>query len=71
VNAFYSTPAEFIAAKKSQAPNISWPLKTDDFFPYADCPHCFWAGDSSTYCSPLQELRMPQSSLLTPCQWPC
>jgi hypothetical protein len=20
------------------------PLQTDDFFPYADCPHCYWTG---------------------------
>jgi len=19
-------------------------LKTDDMFPYADCPHCYWSG---------------------------
>ena len=21
-----------------------WPLKQDDFFPYADCPLCYWTG---------------------------
>ena len=21
-----------------------WSVKTDDFFPYSDCPHCFWTG---------------------------
>ena len=21
-----------------------WATKTDDFFPYSDCPHCFWTG---------------------------
>ena len=24
--------------------NQTWELKTDDFFPYADCPHCYWTG---------------------------
>jgi len=24
--------------------NINWTTKTDDFFPYSDCPHCFWVG---------------------------
>ena len=23
---------------------INWTVKTDDFFPYADCPHCYWTG---------------------------
>lgn len=42
VNAFYSTPSAYVAAK--QASNITWSVKTDDFFPYADCPHCYWTG---------------------------
>lgn len=42
VNVFYSTPAAYTAAK--HAYNVSWPLKTDDFFPYSDCPTCFWTG---------------------------
>lgn len=42
VNAFYSTPEAYVAAKHSF--NASWPLKTDDFFPYADCPSCMWTG---------------------------
>ena len=43
INAFYSTPAEYVAVKHKY--NHSWPLKTDDFFPYADCPVCYWTGD--------------------------
>lgn len=23
---------------------VNWTVKTDDFFPYADCPHCYWTG---------------------------
>eukprot|EP01127_Copromyxa_protea_P013827 TRINITY_DN3754_c0_g1_i1.p1 TRINITY_DN3754_c0_g1~~TRINITY_DN3754_c0_g1_i1.p1 ORF type:complete len:973 (-),score=199.97 TRINITY_DN3754_c0_g1_i1:23-2626(-) len=42
INIFYSTPSEYVAAK--QASNISWTVKTDDFFPYADCPNCYWTG---------------------------
>ena len=42
INAFYSTPAEYVAVKHQY--NHSWPLKTDDFFPYADCPVCYWTG---------------------------
>ena len=42
INAFYSTPAEYVAVKHHY--NHSWPLKTDDFFPYADYPVCYWTG---------------------------
>jgi hypothetical protein len=33
-------------AKDSAAgiPAIDWSVKTDDFFPYADCDHCYWTG---------------------------
>ena len=37
---FYSTPSKYLDAVK----NMSLELKTDDFFPYADCPHCYWTG---------------------------
>jgi len=43
VSAFYSTPAAYVAAKAKEK-SVSWPLKTDDFFPYADGPHMFWTG---------------------------
>ena len=37
---FYSTPSRYLDAVK----NKSLEVKTDDFFPYADCPHCYWTG---------------------------
>ncbi len=42
LNVFYSSPEAYVAAKHSY--KESWPLKRDDFFPYADCPHCYWTG---------------------------
>jgi hypothetical protein len=33
VNTFYSAPSQYLAAKRSAAA-LSFPLKTDDFFPY-------------------------------------
>ncbi len=42
VNVFYSSPDAYTDAKNSY--NTSWPLKTDDFFPYADCATCYWTG---------------------------
>ena len=35
-----SNTASTTATKKG----IEWPVKTDDFFPYSDCQHCFWTG---------------------------
>lgn len=40
--AMYSTPAQYLAAKAAYPGR--WPLRTDDFFPYADSPHTYWTG---------------------------
>jgi len=42
VNVFYSNPTKYIDAKAAES--RVWTDKTDDFFPYADCEHCYWAG---------------------------
>ncbi|KAA8547520.1 hypothetical protein F0562_003949 [Nyssa sinensis] len=42
VNALYSTPSIYTEAKN--AANESWPLKTDDYFPYADAANAYWTG---------------------------
>ncbi|XP_024975832.1 alpha-mannosidase [Cynara cardunculus var. scolymus] len=42
VNALYSTPSIYTDAKL--ASNVSWPLKTDDYFPYADDGDAYWTG---------------------------
>ncbi|CAD6253773.1 unnamed protein product [Miscanthus lutarioriparius] len=42
VNALYSTPSIYTDAK--YAANERWPLKTNDFFPYADNPNAYWTG---------------------------
>lgn len=34
--AFYSTPEQYTRAKHDS--ELEWSVKTDDFFPYADCP---------------------------------
>ena len=39
---FYSTPDKYTEARAQEA--ITWTVKTDDFFPYADCAHCYWSG---------------------------
>ncbi|GKA18861.1 alpha-mannosidase, partial [Tanacetum coccineum] len=42
VNALYSTPSIYTDAKL--ASNVSWPLKIDDYFPYADGGDSYWTG---------------------------
>ncbi|KAH1115016.1 hypothetical protein J1N35_008394 [Gossypium stocksii] len=42
VNALYSTPSIYTDAK--YATNEAWPLKTDDYFPYADHINAYWTG---------------------------
>ena len=43
VQVFYSTPSRYVKAKQAET-TVQWPLKEDDFFPYADGPHMFWTG---------------------------
>eukprot|EP01129_Flabellula_baltica_P000848 TRINITY_DN1078_c0_g1_i1.p1 TRINITY_DN1078_c0_g1~~TRINITY_DN1078_c0_g1_i1.p1 ORF type:complete len:965 (+),score=111.58 TRINITY_DN1078_c0_g1_i1:28-2895(+) len=42
INIFYSTPSIYLDAVNSA--DVSWPVKTDDFLPYADGPHAYWTG---------------------------
>eukprot|EP00906_Rhabdomonas_costata_P030343 RCo042878 len=42
VKVMYSTPSAYVEAKLAE--RLTWPLKKDDFFPYADGPHKFWTG---------------------------
>ncbi|CAI9763102.1 unnamed protein product [Fraxinus pennsylvanica] len=42
VNALYSTPSIYTDAK--HATEKAWPIKTEDFFPYADRAHGYWTG---------------------------
>ncbi|KAK4483252.1 hypothetical protein RD792_010436 [Penstemon davidsonii] len=42
VNALYSTPSIYTDAK--HAAHKKWPLKTGDFFPYADHENAYWTG---------------------------
>ncbi|XP_006661627.2 alpha-mannosidase-like [Oryza brachyantha] len=42
VHALYSTPSIYTDAK--HASNESWPLKYDDYFPYADSTNAYWTG---------------------------
>jgi len=39
---FYSNPDIYTKAKHDD--ELTWEVKTDDFFPYSDCDDCFWTG---------------------------
>lgn len=42
VNLFYSTPSCYLKALHDA--DLTWPEKSDDFFPYASDPHTYWTG---------------------------
>ena len=42
IEMFYSTPTQYLQVKLRS--NVTWPVKTDDFFPNADGPHSYWTG---------------------------
>uniref|UniRef100_G3U4S0 Lysosomal alpha-mannosidase n=1 Tax=Loxodonta africana TaxID=9785 RepID=G3U4S0_LOXAF len=42
IHVLYSTPACYLWELNKA--NLSWSVKQDDFFPYADRPHNFWTG---------------------------
>nr|AYV99578.1 venom polypeptide [Dolopus genitalis] len=42
VNLFYSTPSCYLKALHDA--EATWPIKDDDFFPYASDPHAYWTG---------------------------
>ncbi|KAI1886659.1 hypothetical protein AGOR_G00198080 [Albula goreensis] len=42
VNVLYSTPSCYL--QELHRANLTWSVKTDDFFPYADDAHDFWTG---------------------------
>ncbi|KAK9693086.1 Glycosyl hydrolases family 38 C-terminal beta sandwich domain [Popillia japonica] len=46
INVFYSTPSCYVKAVNENATpkGVAFPLKTDDFFPYASDPHTYWTG---------------------------
>jgi alpha-mannosidase len=46
VEAKWSTPSIYVKAKwdETQTANLTWPLKTDDLFPYSMSDQQFWTG---------------------------
>jgi Alpha mannosidase middle domain len=68
VNIFYSNP-DYYSQQKRLSTNqpdtsVEWPVKTDDFFPYSDCPHCFWTGYFTSRAALKRFERVASSFLL-------
>jgi alpha-mannosidase len=61
VNVFYSSPEDYVAAKYSY--NATWPVKYDDFFPYADTPHSYWTGYFSSRAASKGYIRLATAYL--------
>jgi len=61
VNTFYSTPMEYLQAKFSE--NLTYPLKVDDFMPYASQPHAYWTGYYTSRPAHKYYIRMTSAQL--------
>ncbi|CAG12505.1 unnamed protein product, partial [Tetraodon nigroviridis] len=63
VNVLYSTPSCYL--QELHRANLTWPLKTDDFFPYADNAHHFWTGYFTSRPALKRYERISNSNLQT------
>lgn len=61
VNVLYSTPSCYL--QELHKANLTWTLKTDDFFPYADDAHDFWTGYFSSRPALKRYERISNSNL--------
>ena len=57
----YSTPGMYLDAIKAQ--NLSYPVKYDDMFPYADNPTDYWTGYFSSRANSKKQIRDGQANL--------
>ena len=65
LNVFYSTPSAYLEAIHAQ--NLTWEMKTDDFFPYADRPHSYMTGFYTSRPALKRYIR-EQNALLQVCK---
>ncbi|KAM4585370.1 lysosomal alpha-mannosidase [Odontesthes bonariensis] len=63
VNLVYSTPSCYL--QELHRANLTWALKTDDFFPYADDAHDFWTGYFTSRPALKRYERISNSNLQT------
>jgi hypothetical protein len=57
----YSTPGIYLDAIKQQ--NLSYPVKTDDMFPYADVPEEYWTGYFTSRANAKGQVRQGSANL--------
>jgi len=57
----YATPSNYIDA--IAAMNRTWPIKTDDLFPYQSSPSCYWTGYFSSRANNKAQVRQGSSNL--------
>uniref|UniRef100_A0A4W6E5G4 Alpha-mannosidase n=1 Tax=Lates calcarifer TaxID=8187 RepID=A0A4W6E5G4_LATCA len=65
VNVLYSTPSCYL--QELHRANLTWSLKTDDFFPYADDAHDFWTGYFTSRPALKRYERISNSNLQVTC----
>uniref|UniRef100_A0A3P8SFH6 Alpha-mannosidase n=1 Tax=Amphiprion percula TaxID=161767 RepID=A0A3P8SFH6_AMPPE len=63
VNVLYSTPSCYL--QELHRANLTWALKMDDFFPYADSAHDFWTGYFTSRPALKRYERISNSNLQT------
>ncbi len=57
----YSTPSEYLDALISQ--DITWPVRYDDMFPYADQEQDYWTGYFTSRPNAKRQVRDGQANL--------
>mmetsp|Transcript_29548 Transcript_29548/g.45023 ORF Transcript_29548/g.45023 Transcript_29548/m.45023 type:complete len:142 (-) Transcript_29548:1902-2327(-) len=57
----YSTPSEYLMAVN--ALNHTWPVKTDDMFPYSNTPRDYWTGYFTSRANSKGEVRRGSHNL--------
>ena len=61
ITVMYSTPGTYLDAIKQQ--NLSYPVKTDDMFPYGDNPNEYWTGYFTSRPNSKSQVRTGQANL--------
>ena len=58
----YTTPSEYLNALVEA--NVTWPVRYDDMFPYADIPDDYWTGYFTSRPNAKRQVRDGQAKLL-------
>ena len=62
IKVFYSTPSRYLDAVNQAG--LSWSVKEDDFFPYANKPYAYWTGKRHIYhCFVIKSINQDEHEL--------